>query len=85
MGDAVRMEWPASPRGGARERDYRVTTVRVVDPDDLALLAETSDDALTLITCYPFSNSPISPQRFVVRAAPLGPSRAAATEGSGTR
>jgi LPXTG-site transpeptidase (sortase) family protein len=74
VGDSVLVEWLASPRGGARERSYLVTLVSVVEPDDLTLLADT-EDTLTLITCYPFGNSPASPQRFVVRAAPLGAGR----------
>jgi sortase (surface protein transpeptidase) len=36
----------------------------------VALLAPTSEDALTLITCYPFGRGPRSPQRYVVRALP---------------
>lgn len=76
VGDSVLVEWLASPRGGARERSYLVTLVSVVEPDDLTLLGDT-EDTLTLITCYPFGNSPTSPQRFLVRAAPLGASRGA--------
>ena len=75
VGDRVQVQWVASRCGGARERTYVVSMVRVVEPDDLALLRETPDDALTLITCYPFGLGPTSPQRFVVRAAPLGPGR----------
>jgi sortase A len=59
------------------ERTYTVTAIRVVLPQEVSLPAPTSDDALTLITCYPFGRSPHSPQRFVVRASPAGPSRSA--------
>jgi len=46
--------------------------ISVVEPQDTALLAPTADDALTLITCYPFGRGPRSPQRYIVRASPLG-------------
>jgi LPXTG-site transpeptidase (sortase) family protein len=48
--------------------------IRVVQPDDVELLAPTPNDELTLVTCYPFGRSPRSPQRFLVRASPNGPS-----------
>ena len=51
-------------------------TIRVVDPKDGTLLAPTPEDALTLVTCYPFGYGARSPLRYVVRAEPLGPSRA---------
>src|SRR5882762_4648857 len=41
------------------------------------LLAPTPEAALTLTICYPFGRSLHSPQRFMVRASPLGPSRPA--------
>jgi sortase A len=72
--DAIQIEWFDKGRGGLRERTYRVQTVTVVDPRDVSLLEPTSEDALTLVTCYPFGSSPGSPQRFVVRASPTGPS-----------
>ena len=51
-----------------------------VSPEEVTSLAPRSDNALTLITCYPFGHNPRSPQRFVVLASPAGPSRSA--EGS---
>lgn len=47
---------------------YRVTATAIVEPDDLSVLAPRSRDALTLITCYPFSFVGPAPQRFVVFA-----------------
>jgi len=76
-GDSIKLEWFDARRGRLLERNYTVTAIRVVLPEDVSLLAPTSDDALTLITCYPFGRSPHSPQRFVVRASPAGPSRSA--------
>jgi sortase A len=77
QGDTIRIEWFDARRGGLYERTYVVDLIRVVDPHDVTLLAPTSEDALTLVTCYPFGRSPHSPQRFMVRASPLGPSRPA--------
>ena len=42
---------PAAP---AFEREpYIVDDIRVVAPEDVGQLAPTSDDPLTLVTCYP--------------------------------
>jgi sortase A len=74
QGDRIEMEWFDAQHGGLHYRTYIVTTIQIVQPQDLDLLEPTSDDALTLITCYPFGHSPYSPQRFIVRAAPLAES-----------
>jgi sortase A len=73
-GDIIQIEWYDARRGGLRERKYTVDAISVVNSDDVSLLAATSDDALTLITCYPFGRSPHSPQRYVARAIPVGSS-----------
>lgn len=70
QGDAIELEWYDVWRRAPRHAAYTVTAIRVVEPDDLSLLAPTPGQALTLITCYPFGASPRSPLRFVVRAAP---------------
>ena len=74
-GDKIDLEWPDPRSGVLRERIYTVTMIRVVQPHDVGLLEPTSEDALTLITCYPFGRGPLSPQRYIVRALPSGPSR----------
>ena len=74
-GDVIELEW-VDARRGLRRRSYRVETIEVVGPHDAAMLAATADDALTLITCYPFGRRPDSPQRFLVRAAPVREYRA---------
>jgi len=79
QGDAIEMEW-FDAQGGLHSRNYRVDLIRVTDPKDVALLGPTADDALTLITCYPFGSRPTSPMRFVVRAVPVGAERAAGGE-----
>jgi sortase A len=47
---------------------YRVDSTQVVDPGDLRVLAPTSGDFLTLVTCYPFYFVGPAPERFIVRA-----------------
>jgi len=69
-GDRIGVEW-VGPQRKVERMTYSVQAVRVVDPQDTALLAPTSATALTLVTCYPFGASPRSPQRFIVRALPL--------------
>jgi len=82
-GDTIQIEWFDARRRGLYQRRYEVNEIRVVDPSDLSLLAPTPEDALTLLTCYPFGRSPHSPQRYVVRAAPLGPSQLAKSPTAG--
>ncbi len=73
-GDEIQMDW-FDAQAGLHSRSYTVSVIRVIDPKDLQLLAPTAEDSLTLITCYPFGRSPRSPQRFVVRAEPVGAGR----------
>lgn len=47
---------------------YRVDWTRIVTPDDVAVLGDTADPELTLVTCYPFYFVGSAPQRFIVRA-----------------
>jgi sortase A len=75
QGDTIQLEWFDPRSGGLHERTYAVTLIRVVEPQDVGLLAPTSEDALTLITCYPFGRGPGSPQRYIVRAYPVGSTR----------
>jgi sortase A len=47
---------------------YEVDWVKIVDPDDLSVLAPSTESALTLVTCYPFYLVGPAPRRFVVHA-----------------
>lgn len=47
---------------------YLVTSTRIVNPDEVSVLAPTSRPTLTLVTCYPFVYIGSAPQRFIVRA-----------------
>ena len=73
--DEIQVQWFDTRRHQLREQTYTVDDIRIVAPEEITLLSPASDDALTLITCYPFGHSLRSPQRFVVLASPAGPSR----------
>ncbi len=77
QGDRIQIAWFDARRGRLYERTYTVDLIQVVEPQDVTLLAPTSEDALTLVTCYPFGSSPRSPLRYMVRASPIGPSHLA--------
>jgi len=47
---------------------YSVDSTQVVEPEDIKVLAATTDDFLTLVTCYPFYFVGPAPKRFIVRA-----------------
>jgi sortase A len=47
---------------------YRIERAWVVTPNDVAVLDETTQPSLTLVTCYPFYFVGSAPQRFIVRA-----------------
>jgi sortase A len=75
-GDKIQLDWFDSRRHAASEREYTVSVIQVQDPKEMTLLAPTNEDALTLLTCYPFGRGSRSPQRFLVRARPEGESYA---------
>jgi sortase A len=47
---------------------YRVDWIKVIAPDDLSVLAASTQAEITLVTCYPFYFLGAAPNRFVVRA-----------------
>lgn len=47
---------------------YAVDWMKVVAPDDLSVLAPSTESSLTLVTCYPFYFVGPAPKRFIVRA-----------------
>jgi sortase A len=55
---------------------YRVQSARVVEPSDVAVLNNTKQPTLTLVTCYPFYFIGHAPYRFIVRAAQVLPDQA---------
>jgi sortase A len=68
--DLVLLEWLGADRR-LRSQRYRVDGLEVVEARDTRALRQTLEDRLTLITCYPFGRGARSPQRYVVRAAPV--------------
>jgi sortase A len=50
------------------EYRYRVVSTEVVNPQDVAVLAPSPSEILTLVTCYPFYYIGAAPKRFIVRA-----------------
>jgi sortase A len=56
------------------EYRYRVVSMRIVSPDNVAVLDSNGGETLTLITCHPFYFVGPAPNRFIVRAQRvLGP------------
>ncbi len=52
---------------------YEVESLRVVEPNDVGVLAPSGENVLTLVTCYPFYYIGPAPKRFVVRARQAPP------------
>jgi sortase A len=55
----------STPSGDFR---YEVESLRIVDPNDVSVLAASSQNLLTLVTCYPFYYVGPAPKRWIVRA-----------------
>ncbi|HEV8700832.1 MAG TPA: class GN sortase [Candidatus Polarisedimenticolia bacterium] len=65
-------------------RDYLVDGIRVVTATDVTVMAETPEDRLTLVTCYPFGGLLRSRLRYVVTAAAAHGPTAMVVNASGT-
>lgn len=52
-----------------RTDQYVITEIRIVNPDDVSVLAPTPTPTLTLVTCFPFYFVGHAPQRYVVMAS----------------
>jgi sortase A len=50
------------------EYRYRVVSIKIVRPKDVAVLKPSGKEILTLVTCYPFYLVGAAPDRFIVRA-----------------
>jgi sortase A len=64
---------------------YEVESLTVVEPDDLAVLAPSTENTLTMVTCYPFSYIGSAPKRFIVRARQVSPLTQAAAYSPGSK
>ena len=47
---------------------FRVSSIDIVDPDEVSVLAPTDTSSITLVTCYPFYYVGRAPKRFIVKA-----------------
>lgn len=47
---------------------YRIKTIKIVEPSDTKVLSATGTPSLTLVTCYPFYYVGNAPKRFIVTA-----------------
>jgi sortase A len=47
---------------------YKVTSIDIVDPGDVSVLAPTKKATITLVTCYPFYFVGHAPKRYIVKA-----------------
>lgn len=63
LGDAIEINRP-------RQFDrYIVSQIRIVEPNDVSVLAPTTKRTLTLVTCFPFYYIGSAPKRFIVTAS----------------
>jgi len=65
-GDAIMIKTPDG------EFEYRVESTQVVLPNDVQVLQPSSENTLTLVTCFPFYYVGPAPKRFIVRARQIG-------------
>lgn len=49
-------------------REYTVSSLDIVEPDDVGVLKPTAGASITLVTCYPFYFVGSAPKRFIVKA-----------------
>jgi len=52
--EELELEDRVTVHSGSQSFDYIVKAKRVVEPNDVSVMASTSQPALTLITCYPY-------------------------------
>jgi len=52
---------------------YEVESLRVVQPDNVGVLAPSGKNVLTMVTCYPFYYVGPAPRRWIVRARQVSP------------
>ena len=48
--------------------EFVVSSISIVDPSDISVLAPTDDPTITLVTCYPFYFVGDAPKRYIVKA-----------------
>jgi sortase A len=58
---------------------YQVESLRIVEPDNVGVLASSGENVLTLVTCYPFYFVGPAPKRWIVRARQVSPQTVASS------
>ena len=48
--------------------NYNVSSIEIVEPTDVSVLAATTSSTITLVTCYPFYYVGHAPKRYIVKA-----------------
>jgi LPXTG-site transpeptidase (sortase) family protein len=71
-GDTIRI---VTPEGSFA---YQVESTSIVTPKNVEVLDPTKENALTLVTCYPFNYVGSAPKRFIVRAKQIADTQTAA-------
>ena len=66
LGDAIEILTPT----GVQE--FEVSDITIVDALEVSVLDHTDTTVLTLITCHPFYYQGYAPDRYIVRAIPVG-------------
>jgi len=49
------------------EKEFVVSSITIVDPKDISVLAPTDGQTITLVTCYPFYFVGSAPKRYIVK------------------
>ena len=66
VGDAIEIQTPT----GVQE--FEVSDITIVDALEVSVLDPTDTTVLTLVTCHPFYYQGYAPDRYIVRAIPVG-------------
>jgi len=66
VGDAIEMQTPTGVQ------KFEVSDISIVDALEVSVLDPTDTTVLTLITCHPFYYQGYAPDRYIVRATPVG-------------
>ena len=61
LGDSINM---LTHQGNS---EFVVSSITIVDPTDVSVLAPTDDSTITLVTCYPFYFVGHAPKRYIVK------------------
>ena len=51
--------------------NYEVSSITIVEPSDVSVLAPTQEKTMTLVTCYPFYFVGNAPKRYIVKATEI--------------